>query len=98
MHVTLSKFNLALKGEMINLMTEIFSDSIKNKLKNDNLSEKKNIYEIITNKFINEYKSVLRDEDLKNYIIKMIGDSFFSFYKNYNKKISTQLSIKKDNN
>ena len=98
MHVNLSKFNLALKGEMINLMTEIFSDSIKNKNKKDNLSEKKNIYEIITNKFINEYKSVLRDEDLKNYIIKMIGDSFFSFYKNYNKKISTQLSIKKDNN
>ena len=39
---------------MINLMTEIFSDSIKNKLKNDNLSEKKIYMKLsLTNSLMN---------------------------------------------
>ena len=87
---TLLKCTQALKGDMINIMTKIFSDAIKTKLIDYNTEEIKNIGHNIINKFIKEYNYILSDEGFKNHIVLMFGNSLFPFYKNHTKGISNK--------
>ena len=87
---TLKKCTMALQGDMINFMIKTISDDVKNKIILENKSLEKKINDKIIKNFINEYKYVLSDEELKNYITLMIGNSVFAFYENYNSKITNK--------
>jgi hypothetical protein len=71
-------------------MIDTISDEVKRKILEKNNSLEKEINYKIINNFINEYKYVLNDEEFKNYITEMIGNSLFTFYENYNRKISNK--------
>ena len=87
---TLKKCTMALQGDLINFMTKSISDDVRQEILTENKKlEKKANYEIIKN-FIKEYKYVQNDEELKNYITNLIGNSLFPFYQNYNKKITNK--------
>ena len=99
---TLKKCTLALRGRMINLMTETISGNIKNKMKKINEKEEEKINYHIINNFVKEYKYTKTDEGLKNYIVFMLGKNLSSFYtndENNNFKISNESLqlIKKSN-
>jgi len=84
---TLKNYTIALQGDMINMI-----DAISYDIRTNIIIKNKSIEEMINDKiiknFTNEYKCVLSDEELKNYITRMIGNSLFPFYENYNKKIT----------
>ena len=87
---TLRECTMALKGDFINFMIDTISDDVKGKILAKNKSLEKEINNKIIKNFINEYKCVLNDEEFKNYITEMIGNSLFLFYENYNRKISNK--------
>ena len=87
---TLKKCTKALKGNMISLMTQTISNVIVNKMKNINLSIEERINEKVIKQFIDDYKCVLNDEELKIYIVKLLGENLLPFYKNYNQNISNK--------
>ena len=96
---TLEKCTMALQGDLINFMINTISNDVKNKIISDNKSLEKKINDKIIINFINEYKYVLTDERLKNYITIMIGNSLFPFYENYNTKITNKsLNLLKKSN
>ena len=96
---TLKKCTMALQGDMINFMINTISDDVKNKIISENKLLEKNINDKIIKNFINEYKYVLSDEELKNYITLMIGNNLFPFYENYNTKITNKsLNLLKKSN
>jgi hypothetical protein len=96
---TLRKCTMALQGDLINFMIDIISDDVKGKILEKNKSLEKEINYKIINNFINDYKCVLNEEEFKNYITEMIGNSIFTFYENYNKKISNKsLNFLKNSN
>ena len=85
---TLKTCTLALQGEMINIMTKTFSDDIKTKLIKDNTTIMNSIRTNIKNNFIKYYNYILTDEQFKNYIVDMLGNSLFPYYKNFNNEIT----------
>ena len=87
---TLIKCTKALKGNMISLMTQTISNVIENKIKNKNLLIEEKINEKVIKQFIKEYKYVLNDEELKIFIVKLLGENLLSFYVNYNQNISNK--------
>jgi hypothetical protein len=90
---------MAFQGDLINFMIDIISDDVKGKILEKNKSLEKEINYKIINNFINDYKCVLNEEEFKNYITEMIGNSIFTFYENYNKKISNKsLNFLKNSN
>ncbi len=96
---TLFKFNNALKGEMINLMTKSISSYIKEILFKDNKQEKEIIIKNIILKFNSEYKIILTDEEFKNYVVELLGKNLINFYKDYKEKISNKtLNLIKQSN
>jgi len=96
---TLRECTMALKGDFINFMIDTISDDVKGKILAKNKSLEKEINNKIIKNFINEYKCVLNDEEFKNYITEMIGNSLFLFYENYNRKISNKsLNLLKKSN
>ena len=96
---TLRKCTMTLQGDFINFMIDIISDDIKGKILEKNKSLEKEINYKIINNFINDYKCVLNEEEFKNYITEMIGKGLFTFYENYNKKISNKsLNFLKNSN
>ena len=90
LNLTFKKCTMALQGDMINFMIDTISDDVKGKILSKNKSLEKEINNKIIKNFINEYKCVLNDEEFKNYITEMIGNSLFLFYENYNRKISNK--------
>ena len=90
LNLTLKKCTMALQGDMINFMIDTISDDVKGKILAKNKSLEKMINDNIIKKYINEYKCVLSDEGLKNYITEMIGNNLFSFYEKYNRKITNK--------
>ena len=96
---TLRKCTMALQGDLINFMIDIISDDVKGKILEKNKSLEKEINYKIINNFTNDYECVLNDEEFKNYITEMIGKGLFTFYENYNKKISNKsLNFLKNSN
>ena len=96
---TLQQCTLALKGNLINLMTQVISNNIKDKIKKINLLIEENINTSIIKHFIQEYKCVLSDQEFKNFIVNLMGKNIFSFYINHNKKISNNsLNLLKNSN
>ena len=95
---TLKKCIFALQGNMINMIDAISYD-IRTKILTKNKSIEEMINYNIINNFTNEYKSLLNDEEFKNYITGMIGNNLFPFYENYNKKITNKsLNLLKKSN
>jgi len=90
LNLTFKKCTMALQGDMINFMIDTISDDVKGKILSKNKSLEKMINDNIIKKYINEYKCVLSDEGLKNYITEMIGNNLFSFYEKYNSKITNK--------
>ena len=87
---TLYKCTKALQGDMINFTIDTISEDVRQKILKKNKSLEKTINSETIKKFIKEFEYVLSDEQLKNYIAKMIGNSLFPFYENYNKKITNK--------
>ena len=87
---TLKRCTKALNGDLINLMTQTISVEIENQMLKINSDLERNINNEIIDNFIKEYKVTLKDEKFKNYIVEILGERLFPFYKNYNKKISNK--------
>jgi len=87
---TMKKCTMALQGDMINFMIKTISNDVRQRIITKNKSLEKEINDKIINNFINDYKYVLTDEELKNYIAGMIGNNLFPFYEKYNTKISNK--------
>ena len=86
---TLRKCSEALEGDLIELMTATISESVKNGVFQRNKKIEEDINKNIEYE-INEFKTVLTDEELKEYIVNLIQKSIYYFYKGYNDKISNQ--------
>ena len=87
---TLLKCTMALQGDMINIMTKTISDVIIKNLKKENEEKVIEIRKKIKDNFIKNYNEILTDEELKNYIVNLLGKNLFPFYENYNKKITNK--------
>ena len=86
---TLLKCSQALEGDLIELMIEYISESVKSNILDKNKAIEKDIKEKIGNE-IKDFKIVLTDEDLKQYIVNLFQKYIFEFYKGYNEKISNK--------
>ena len=87
---TLKKCTMALKGDMINFMTQKIAIKVKQNLLERNKLIEEKINNKVIEKFINKYNCVLNDEELKNYIADIFGKDLFLFYEEYNNKISNK--------
>ena len=86
---TLLKCSYALESDLIELMTEVISNSIKNQM----LSANKKLESDININLEYEFKKfnvVLNDEELKNFIVNLFEKSIYYFYKGYIGEISKQ--------
>jgi hypothetical protein len=86
---TLQKCSKALESELIELMTKAISESVKKGIEEKNNQIVENINKFIE-KEINNYKKVLTDDELKNYVVNLFKESIYHFYKGYNEQISNQ--------
>ena len=77
---TLLKCSKSLKGDMITLMTNNISHSVKEMMLKLNKEIEKEIIAIVENK-IKDFKTVLSDEALKSYVVKLFENSIYHFYK-----------------
>ena len=86
---TLKKCSEALKGMLIELMIDAITESVKNKMLERNMQIEKDINNNIEYE-IKEFKTVLTNEELTNYVVNLFKDNIFYFYKGYNNKISNK--------
>ena len=86
---TLQKCSQAMESDLIELMTEAISETVKKEILKENEKIVLDIYKFVE-KEINNFKKVLTDEELKNYVVNLFKDSIFYFYKGYNEQISNQ--------
>ena len=86
---TLKKCSQALESDLIELMTTSISESVKNGVHQRNKKIEEDINKNIEYE-INEFKTVLTDEELKEKIVNLFQSSIYYFYKGYNDKISNQ--------
>ena len=80
---TLLKCSKSLKGDMITLMTNNISHSVKEMMLKLNKEIEKEIIASVENK-IKDFKTVLSDEELKSYVVKLFENSIYHFYKDVN--------------
>jgi len=85
---TLEKCKKAMKGEMRSVMTKNISNKINEILIGENANINKYIHEQSILHFISNYKSVKKDKDFIDYLIKLI--SFNSKYFFCGKEISKE--------
>ena len=77
---TLLKCSKSLKGDMIALMTNNISNSVKEKMLKINKEIENDIIKNVEIK-IKDFKIVLSDEELKSYVVKLFENSICHFYK-----------------
>ena len=77
---TLLKCSKSLKGDMIALMTNNISNSVKEKMLKINKEIENDIIKNVEIK-IKDFKNVLSDEELKSYVVKLFENSICHFYK-----------------
>ena len=81
------KYNIYLKLEC--LMTNIISNSVREKMLKINKEIDNDIIKSVENE-INDFKTVLSDDELKNYVVKLFENSIYHFYKGYNNNLSNE--------
>ena len=86
---TLLKCSQSLKGDMITLMIKEISEFVCGRTLEINREIEKDIIKNAENE-INNYKTVLSDEELKNYVVKLFEDSIYHFYEGYNSNLSNE--------
>ena len=80
MNLTIAKCRSALKGHMPKIMMKNISNDILYKMKNLVETKKIKVKDGIKEKFINEFKNVLKDNELIEYIINLLGRYLSIFY------------------
>ena len=83
---TLKVCKKSTKGMVFEKIKEIFSNKIEKKLKEDNKILKNKLIKNIVNKFINEFKSVLSDEALNQYVYSLFENIFVEYMKSDQKE------------
>jgi len=78
---TLKACKKSTKGIIFETIKEIFSNKIVKKLKEDNKILKNKITKDIVSQFINEFKSVLTDEELNKYVYNICENIFVEYMK-----------------
>ena len=80
MNLTLDKCRSALQGHMPKIMMNNISNDILYKMKNLIETKKKKVKDEIKEKFINEFKNALNDNEFIEYIINLLGRNLSIFY------------------
>ena len=80
---TLLKCSESLEGDMIALMTNIILKSVCKNMLEINKGIQNDINKSIDYE-INNFKTVLSDEELKSYVVNLFENSIYHFYKGYN--------------
>ena len=88
---TLLKCSQSLEGDMIALMTNIILKSVYKNMLEINKGIQNDINKSIDYE-INNFKTVLSDEKLKNYVVNLFENSIYHFYKGYNNNLSNIFS------
>jgi len=80
------------KGRIFENIKEISKKDIEIKFKKKNNALKKYITKNIVSKFINEFKNVLNDEELNQYIFNLFGSIFVEYMKSDNQNENIKLN------
>ena len=80
MNLTLAKCQAALQGDMPKIMMKNISYDILFKMKNLIETNKNILKESIKEKYINEFKNILKNNELIDYIINLLGRNLRIFY------------------
>ena len=80
LNLTLNKCKNSLQGDMPKIMMKNISNEILYKMKNLNEVNRNKIKDLIKGKFINEFKSILKDNEFIDYIINLLGRNLNIFY------------------
>ena len=92
LNLTLRKCTEASNGKMSNMMIQMMSNDIENKLIKINKNNEELIKKNIIDNFINNYKNVKEDYELLYYLIDTLGRSLNKFY-NKEKIFNASLNI-----
>ena len=72
LNLTLKKCTQALKGKMIDIMTNAIMNYIKEKIHDKNTNNRKEIFKKNLDEFIDKYEQILSENNFKNYLIDIL--------------------------
>ena len=78
--LTIEKCTQALKGKLIYLMTNAISREIKTTINKENNNNKKIIFNKLVNNFMNNYNTLLNDDEFKNDLIEILNTNIFYLF------------------